>query len=1160
MDDTKKEEQGIVGTLLGKTEEKSNTFLIDFVDMQPLEKDDPTTKNLAPLEKAWIGVLGPKGSPERLAFEVDPSIARYGFVYRPKLQGIPDDYLKRVAIQDDLVAHIIQCRCHQMMPFGSPRKDRFSLGFEIKPNAGVEDDLTPDQHKELKRRISDAVKLFQNCGSNENVLNRDRCTLTQWLIESVRNALIVGRIATERVYTTVNGERKFAYFRSIDAGTIYKANRYQNKDSLDSVREMGLRLLSELKNEKLTVEKFNNGEYEWVQVVKGTPRQGFTQEQCVVKNFYPANDIELDGYPITPLDTIVSAVITHISIVQQNKMWFQTGRAARGMMLVKGENVNQAVLNGIKQQFWASINGVQNCLDGSSQISTKEAGGISVEEYLKGAKEKNATVWTGTSWEKGLVYRTGKKVLAETRLSNGVVNKTSPDHRFRVIVDGKPAWKRQSELQIGDYVFVNKLGVEDGKTHHFNGKAINEDLMEVFGWLTGDGSIGKRGLRFFYHLDKEPQIRDRHFKILTDFGFPAKLIDKEVPLEDQEKIISRYGFKTTKNKRISIDVNSRKTLKELLEMGFSLSKRGCDSTGKAIPPFVFTLPEGLKAAFLRGLFSADGNIEGGRNVKLTCANHHLRGQVRQLLLNMGIRTDLTEGRQKTGFGKSELCPHFLLVKDRDAFFSKIGFLQAHKQPKPLKNPNRAATKDRLPQDIARYYVQEVKNTDRVEGSYRLKGDLTTREHLDLNEIIRDHAVLSRTRLERLCNQTGVKLPKWITDYHFEQVVDTRNTGELVEMYDVAVFPDGHKCSGFDCEDDSHAIMVNDALQHNSHRMPIFSVPMEGEISWVPIDNSSRDAEFQYLTDMNARVILSAFQISPDELPGWAYLSRGTASQGLSESNLEYKLEAARDLGIRPLIAKLEEFINTHLFPLIDEGLSRVCKFQMAGLEAETPEKESVRFQQDIPIHGDYDWLMEKVEKPRVGKDMGGKFPLNPQFQSVLDKYLPVGIIKEAFFGIKGASKDPNLQYYRDPFWFNNQQLIQSQQQAAQQGGPPGGGDGSDQGGPGGGPQMSQEPGTDTSGSDSSPSDDGRSDKQVAANDKQAQAAETADAAGADLSRSIDQAIDLLSKGEEKLPPSKRRLLQQHRKVVDQALEGWEAELKEATKAIVRTATAGKAQK
>ena len=49
--------------------------------------------------------------------------------------------------------------------------------------------------------------------------------------------------------------------------------------------------------------------------------------------------------------------------------------------------------------------------------------------------------------------------------------------------------------------------------------------------------------------------------------------------------------------------------------------------------------------------------------------------------------------------------------------------------------------------------------------------------------------------------------------------------------------------------------------------------------------------------MLCREILTAFMMSPEELPGWAYLSRGTNNQSLSESNNEYLLEAHRDEAI-----------------------------------------------------------------------------------------------------------------------------------------------------------------------------------------------------------------------------------------------------------------------
>ena len=220
---------------------------------------------------------------------------------------------------------------------------------------------------------------------------------------------------------------------------------------------------------------------------------------------------------------------------------------------------------------------------------------------------------------------------------------------------------------------------------------------------------------------------------------------------------------------------------------------------------------------------------------------------------------------------------------------------------------------------------------------------------------------------------------------------------------------------------------------NSWRLPVFSVGTEDDVSWQPMDVSARDAEFQYLSDQNARVILSAFQMSPEELPGYAHLAKGTNTQSLSESSGEYKLTAARDVGLRPLMYDMQDFLNVHILPKIDLELSKTHQIVLAGLEKDDPEKESTRLQQDMAVHLTFNDIMEKTEKEKLPVELGGDFPLNPQFkQQIIDPYMTVGEILENFMGRKGATADPRYNYVRDQFWLQNQQiLIQKAQMALQ---------------------------------------------------------------------------------------------------------------------------------
>jgi hypothetical protein len=217
---------------------------------------------------------------------------------------------------------------------------------------------------------------------------------------------------------------------------------------------------------------------------------------------------------------------------------------------------------------------------------------------------------------------------------------------------------------------------------------------------------------------------------------------------------------------------------------------------------------------------------------------------------------------------------------------------------------------------------------------------------------------------------------------------------------------------------------------NSFRVPIFGVAPEDEVVWQPMTSSAGDGEFQFLYDNVSRTILSTFNISPDELPGYGHLSRGTNSQSLSESGNQFKLTAARDTGIRPLIIKFQAFINERLFPIIDPELAQLCVVELSGLDAQSKEQEALRLQQDAPLHMSMDEVLTSVDKSPVGERVGGSFPFNERYQLVLDKMSTVGEIRSEFYRDPAAALDVLQMYKRDPFWLQTLQMIQAANPAA----------------------------------------------------------------------------------------------------------------------------------
>jgi hypothetical protein len=389
------------------------------------------------------------------------------------------------------------------------------------------------------------------------------------------------------------------------------------------------------------------------------------------------------------------------------------------------------------------------------------------------------------------------------------------------------------------------------------------------------------------------------------------------------------------------------------------------------------------------------------------------------------------------------------------------------------------------------------------------------------------------------------------------VVKLENTGIIKQMYDVAIYEPTHPCTGSECKNVDHSFMANGILTANSFRMPVFGIDPASTITYQSIDNANRDMEFQYLSDNNARSILSAFQMSPDELPGWSYLSKGTNSQALSESNNQYQLESAKDVGFRPLLKQFEDFLNARIFPLIDKPLSKVCTFKFVGLDAENPDQEIARLQQNSQLHLTYNDILTKVEKKEIPKELGGDVPLNPQYQAILDKYLTVGQIKEIYFGIKGASKNPNFDYMRDPFYFQQQMLLAQRAMIPSNPRvnsplPPNAEPPETEGYELGGNNQVQ-----PENEQSLPQLSGPEIKEMQVNQSgkpnDSEADEIYSEVHHPFERSADQAMYALKKAEAQLPPSKRKVLQHQKELIQSFVDSWEKDLATATNEVSKIA-------
>jgi hypothetical protein len=303
------------------------------------------------------GAVKKSRSIPRLAFAEDPNKSdNYAGIYKLKRGLVPDTLIKQIRVQNFLIACILRARGNAMSMIGHIRKDRFDVGIEVEVKTEFKQHIEPEQMEKIQDRIDKFQKKLLNCGYTDGLEDHEKMTLPTFFYLQAQNGLSFGRFSTEIVRHPETGE--FHRFRPTDAGTIYRTVR--KGEAADGVRKSSMKMLEQLTGEKTMVAQIESNKYPWVQVIDGTPKQAFTSDEMLVYNLYPSTDVEHNGYPVTPIDTVMNSITTHMSIEVYSKLYFQNGRAARGILVVKAEDIDQAAIEDMKQQFNASINNVTN--------------------------------------------------------------------------------------------------------------------------------------------------------------------------------------------------------------------------------------------------------------------------------------------------------------------------------------------------------------------------------------------------------------------------------------------------------------------------------------------------------------------------------------------------------------------------------------------------------------------------------------------------------------------------------------------------------------------------------------------------------------------------------------------------------------------------------
>ena len=276
------------------------------------------------------------------------------------------------------------------------------------------------------------------------------------------------------------------------------------------------------------------------------------------------------------------------------------------------------------------VGGVRRCLPGTSIVQTtaglKPMSSLSVGDYV---------VTSGKPHRVIAAESTGVKSVISLTHQSGVLTCT-PEHRVAVFTSiGGYEFKAAGEIKVDDRLVFDTQGYDGCETNalpaftekvHFNSKpfsipALDENVAWLFGYLHGNGHCSPHGLEFTHHSEDTDPLENAKWVLETYFGLSG-----DIGPDSKGGLCSR------------LRVNSR-GLSRWFQQHFKQSNAVI-----TIPEQITSASRGIRAAYLAGLFDADGRSKAdGGCEQVTTVYEPFYKQVVSLLASLGIGSSVYAG-------------------------------------------------------------------------------------------------------------------------------------------------------------------------------------------------------------------------------------------------------------------------------------------------------------------------------------------------------------------------------------------------------------------------------------------------------------------------------------------------------------------------------------
>ena len=429
------------------------------------------------------------------------------------------------------------------------------------------------------------------------------------------------------------------------------------------------------------------------------------------------------------------------------------------------------------------------CFAKGSLVSTAR-GLIPVEQVTDEDRVLTEKGYQQVKW----ASRTGTKPTLVIQTSKGFELRVTPDHRILVANEEGFVWRESADLVSGDWI-VQVTGTAESTPYPLppivwssNPRAkrgeqrvslqvprkMSEELAEFLGRFMGDGSISHtHGKAVAVNMALGSDLEDT-FPRLNHIA--KQLFDRE---------FSPRG-------RGDVSINSQPLCRWLETL---TAKATTKTDALAVPECVLRGNRTVTAAFLRGLFDADGCVKKrpGDGVTLWVSSSQMAQQVQLLLLQHGIQIRRTWVERETNFGPAEGWEMTLTgIRNLERFRDRVGMASYRKNLELdllLAAGRNRDISEFVPLELAKKAVvrQRHPETNRVHTNGRRKG-----------------------RVSRALLQAALSCPEDLDQNWMDLLLDgplmfdtvqTVFKSTPIDVFDISV-PEGHR------------LQVNGILAHN----------------------------------------------------------------------------------------------------------------------------------------------------------------------------------------------------------------------------------------------------------------------------------------------------------------------------------------------------------